>query len=90
MLLVVAPFWWGELDAGLLDALTPALMWLPAVAAFVATKLVVRPTSTARFLAVTSLRPVRRPLGAAAAVSAGTVLLLRVLLDVVHRPPFKQ
>jgi uncharacterized protein len=80
VMLVCFPFWWIDLDGALLNIVTPIFMWLPAFAALIVAKTVVRPVSTARFLAITPLRPVRHVLGAAVAVLAGTVVLVALTL----------
>ena len=79
MLLVFLPFWWTELDFALLNVLTPVLMWLPALAALVVVKTGVRPASSARFLAVTPVRP-GRLLAWAAGILAGAVALVLLTL----------
>lgn len=79
VLLVFLPFWWTELDFALLNVLTPVFMWLPALAALVAVKTVVRPASTARLLAVTPVRP-GRLLGWAAGILVGAVTLVALTL----------
>jgi uncharacterized protein len=79
MLLVFLPFWWTEPDFALLNVLTPVSMWLPALAALVVVKTVVRPTSSARFLAVTPVRP-GRLLAWAAGILAGAVALVLLTL----------
>ena len=79
MLLVFFPFWWTELDFALLNVLTPVFMWLPALAALVVVKTVVRPTSSARFLAVTPVR-LGQLLGGAVGILAGAVALVILTL----------
>lgn len=79
MLLVFLPFWWTELDFALLNVLTPVSMWLPALAALVAVKTVIRPASTARFLAATPFR-LGRLLGRTAGILAGAVALVALTL----------
>jgi membrane protease YdiL (CAAX protease family) len=80
--LVVLPFWWASLDRSLLNFVTPVFMWLPTGAALIAAKAVIRPTSTARYLAMTPLRPISRLLGAAVIVLAGAVVLVGLTLFV--------
>jgi uncharacterized protein len=80
VILVLLPFWWIDLDSALLNILTPVWMWLPAVAALIVVKTVVRPASTSRFLAIAPLSPVGRLLGTAVAVLAGTVGLVALTL----------
>lgn len=82
MLFVFLPFWWTELDFVLLNVLTPVFMWLPATAAFIALKFVLRPTSIPRFLAMTQLPPPSRLLGVFAAILFGTIALVAVTLVV--------
>ncbi len=79
-MLVVLPFWWTSLDPALLNVATPLFMWLPALAALITVKVVIRPASIARYLAMTPLRPLRRLLGAAVSVFAGAVALVGLTL----------
>lgn len=79
MLLVFLPFWLTELDFALPNVLTLAFMWLPVLAALVVVKTVVRPASSARFLAVTPVRP-GRLLAWAAGILAGAVVLVLLTL----------
>lgn len=82
MLLVFLPFWWTGPDFALLNVLTPVFMWLPAIAALIALKFVLRPASIPRFLAMTPLPPLSRLLGVFAAVLFGTIVLVAVTLVV--------
>lgn len=79
-ILVILPFWWTSLDPALLNVVTPVFMWLPALAALIAVKTVIRPASTARYLAMAPLRPLGRLLGAAMIVLAGAVALVSLTL----------
>jgi membrane protease YdiL (CAAX protease family) len=80
VVLAVLPFWLGDLDGAWLNILTPLFMWLPALAAWLVTQRIVRPASTARFLAMTPLRPFRRLLGACTIVLVGTVGVVALTL----------
>ncbi|MCS6847327.1 MAG: CPBP family intramembrane glutamic endopeptidase [Anaerolineae bacterium] len=79
-ILVILPFLWTSLNPALLNVVTPVFMWLPALAALIAVKTVIRPASTARYLAMTPLRPLGRLLGAAGIVLAGAVALVSLTL----------
>lgn len=80
VILIVIPLFLKLLDPSLLNILTPVLMWLPALSAFIVLKKVVRPRSIREYLAISPIPSVPKLLLQIFGVLIGTGLLVFLTL----------